>query len=301
MKQSLVVFWVLGVLLASCGSKKEFKGFTYPDGNYKALILSYDDGTIEDIDLVELLNKNGLKGTFNLNSAYIGARRGWPQQNGDTIYQEYVPRDTLNTLYENHEIAAHGAYHKDFIKSNKQEILEEVQTDIEVLNNLTGRQIVSMAYPFGNTNDTIASFISTTPITNARTVNDTHTFELPDNYLIWNPSCHDSKVSDYSETYIKLDTEELSLFYIWGHSWEFKDEDRWNAMVDFCTKMGAEKNIWSVGTGEYTEYLKALDKVEIKNGTLYNPANNSAVWVNLSDQIIKVEPGESIKAFSKGQ
>jgi peptidoglycan/xylan/chitin deacetylase (PgdA/CDA1 family) len=289
------ILFLLSLLFLSCENRKEFNGFTYPYGKYKALILSYDDGTIEDLNLVDLLDKNNLVGTFNLNSAYLGATRSWPQKNGDTIYQKYVPRDSLNKIYANHEIAVHGAFHKDFIKITKNEILEEVETDVKVLKELTGRDITSMAYPFGNTNDTIAQFISSTKITNARTVNDTHSFNLPDEFLIWNPTCHDSKVLEYSDKYLKLSTSELSLFYVWGHSWEFKDKKRWNAMVEFCNSIGKEKGIWSVGTGSYTDYLKALKKVKIENNELYNPEDNLPVWINLSDVIYKVAPGNTIQ------
>lgn len=34
----------------------------------KAVSFSFDDGNIDDIRLVEILNKYGLKATFNLNS-----------------------------------------------------------------------------------------------------------------------------------------------------------------------------------------------------------------------------------------
>ena len=87
----LIVLFIFSLLFSSCENSKEFSGFTYPEGKYKALILSYDDGTIEDLELVDLLNKNNLKGTFNLNSAYLGTTRGWPQEKGDTIFQRYVP------------------------------------------------------------------------------------------------------------------------------------------------------------------------------------------------------------------
>lgn len=294
MKNILLLF-ILSLLFSSFEKSKEFNGFTYPEGKYKALILSYDDGTIEDLDLVGLLDKNNLKGTFNLNSAYLGTIRGWPQQNGDTIFQKYVPKDSLNQIYTNHEIAVHGAYHKDFINITKNEILEEVQTDLKVLKELTGREVTSMAYPFGNTNDTIAKFISSTKITNARTVNDTYGFDLPNEFLIWNPTCHDSKVQEYSDKYLKLNESKLSLFYVWGHSWEFKDKKRWDVMVEFCNRVGQEKGIWSVGTGEYSEYLKALDKVEFDNGEIFNPKDNLTIWIKLSDEIKKLEPGKRIK------
>lgn len=39
----------------------------FPGGKKKALTLSYDDGVEQDIRLIDIMKKNGLKGTFNLN------------------------------------------------------------------------------------------------------------------------------------------------------------------------------------------------------------------------------------------
>ena len=41
----------------------------FPEGKYKALTFSYDDGVEQDARLIEIFRKYGLKGTFNLNSA----------------------------------------------------------------------------------------------------------------------------------------------------------------------------------------------------------------------------------------
>lgn len=40
----------------------------FPGGKSKALTLSYDDGVAQDIRLIEIMKKHGLKGTFNINS-----------------------------------------------------------------------------------------------------------------------------------------------------------------------------------------------------------------------------------------
>ena len=46
---------------------------TFPGGKHKVLTLSYDDGKITDRRLVELFNKHGLKGTFNVNAGLENA------------------------------------------------------------------------------------------------------------------------------------------------------------------------------------------------------------------------------------
>ena len=38
------------------------------NGKYKALTFSFDDGNFDDICLIKIMNKYGLKGTFNINS-----------------------------------------------------------------------------------------------------------------------------------------------------------------------------------------------------------------------------------------
>lgn len=38
------------------------------DGKSKVITLSYDDGVVQDIRLIDIMNKYGLKGTFNLSS-----------------------------------------------------------------------------------------------------------------------------------------------------------------------------------------------------------------------------------------
>ena len=291
------VLWMsCGLLLfLSCEDNNHFIEFTYPDGKYKALILSYDDGTIEDIELARLFDAHHLVGTFNLNSGYLGTTRGWPQNNGDTIYQKYVPKDSLLTIYKNHEIAAHGVFHKNFVDIAEEELLAEIINDRKNLKALTNREVISLAYPFGNTNKAVSKFVAKLGIVNGRTVADTHDFDLPENYMIWHPTCHDSKALTYLDTYLNLDEKELSIFYVWGHSWEFGDNERWNNMIDFCNRIGKASDIWSVGHGELTRYLKAIKRIKIDADRITNPSDNMDVWLKRSTGIISLKAGETIE------
>ena len=51
-------------------------------GKLKAVTFSYDDGTTQDIQLVELLNRYNLKCTFNLNSDKLGRNMILSRSNG---------------------------------------------------------------------------------------------------------------------------------------------------------------------------------------------------------------------------
>lgn len=52
----------------------------YPGFLTKAVTLSYDDNTIEDRKMIEVLNGCGLKCTFNVNSGRLG----------DSLFGSYV-------------------------------------------------------------------------------------------------------------------------------------------------------------------------------------------------------------------
>ena len=50
----------------------------FPNGLGKALTLSYDDGVYEDIRLVEIMQKHGLRGTFNINGELFAEKEYIP-------------------------------------------------------------------------------------------------------------------------------------------------------------------------------------------------------------------------------
>ena len=47
----------------------------YPGGKIKALTFSYDDGVRFDGKLIEIFNRYGMKGTFNLNAGSLASER----------------------------------------------------------------------------------------------------------------------------------------------------------------------------------------------------------------------------------
>ena len=58
----------------------------FPGGKHKVLTMSYDDGRLEDRRLVELFNRYGIRGTFNLNGG-LPAPSASPRANGSELYK----------------------------------------------------------------------------------------------------------------------------------------------------------------------------------------------------------------------
>ncbi len=254
--------------------------------------MSYDDGPIEDIRLARMFDQYGIVGTFNLNSGYLGQTRAWPTPEGDSVYQQYISVDSLLRVYARHEIAAHGTFHKDFKKIPDSEILEEVQSDVATLTQMTGRSISSLAYPFGNSNAHIAKLVGSIGLSSARTVNDTRKFGLPKDLLLWHPTIHDSQCLPFAETYKSYQDPKLSLLYIWGHAWELKDPARWENIREFCAQISQQDNIWYVSQGELAEYLLRLQKLEFTEVGIRNPHDNGEVWIRRGEGVCMLKAGE---------
>ena len=60
------------------------------EGKFKAITFSFDDGVTQDIRLIEILNKYGLKATFNLNSSCLGME-GELDRNGHIVRHDKNP------------------------------------------------------------------------------------------------------------------------------------------------------------------------------------------------------------------
>jgi peptidoglycan/xylan/chitin deacetylase (PgdA/CDA1 family) len=285
------------VLLAvnqSCAPHRSAIHFVYPNGSEKALIMSYDDGLVQDKKLITLFNENGITGTFNLNSALFGKTNTWHRNNAPDIIATYVSKDSLLYIYKHHEIAAHGATHLNFLNASDSAVYQDVISDLNLLKTLTNDTIISMAYPFGSSNEHIAGIVKSTGITNARTVASTNTFALPKDYLLWHPTCHDSTALEMVNDYLSLKSNELSVFHVWGHSWEFDDAKRWDAITAFCRKIGNRKDIWYTGAGEFTAYQLGLKGLVYRQDSIINPSPNQTIWYKQRNTLHSLSPGQAI-------
>ena len=126
----------------------------------KAVTFSCDDGTTQDIRLIELLNKYGLKCTFNLNSELL-SQNTILIRNNMRIAHYKIHAEDVKYIYEGHEIAVHTLTHPNLTTLEKNEVIRQVEADRLKLSELAGYEIVGMAYPCGgiNNDDRVAEII----------------------------------------------------------------------------------------------------------------------------------------------
>jgi peptidoglycan/xylan/chitin deacetylase (PgdA/CDA1 family) len=265
--------------------------FSFPNGLSKALVLAYDDGPVQDRRFVKLLNGCGLKGTFYINSGRLGLEAEWMTEAiGNPGW--YVDAAELATLYEGHEIASHTVNHAHLYQLDSHDIRNEVSRDIEMLESLTHGDVESFAYPFGEVDDRIVAALAGTGITNARSVDATSSFALPDNLLRWNPTAHHTKAIGLVEDFLATSSDEPALFMIWGHSWEFDGDapdNNWNTAAALCERLSGRPDIWYVGAGEFARYLTAVMNLQRKGRGWTNPAS-FPVWIRDHGRVRRLPP-----------
>lgn len=243
----------------------------FPGFKDKALTFSYDDGVKQDIRFMELLKKYGMKGTFNLGYKMSGATKN------HLLREEYVD------VYANSgmEVAIHGCRHLSLSKVSVEDTLSEVLDDRKGLEGTFNRVINGMAYAFGTYNQDTLKVLETCGIKYARTTKSTYGFDFPENWLEWHPTIRhaDPKLMDVAKNFLEgTDNywrQDLKVFYLWGHTYEFDNDNNWNVIEDFCSLMGNRDDIWYATNKEIYEYVEASKRLEFSSDMNYvfNPSS----------------------------
>lgn len=219
------------------------------NGKMMAFTMSYDDGVFQDIRLIEILNRYGLKATFNLNSGLFGQQRIL-QVRGVPVNHNRLKAEDIRGVYAGHEVAAHTVTHAMLPECSQEEIVREVEADRLALSELTGYEVVGMAYANGgeNNNDTVAQVIrERTNIQYARTITCTGNFAIQKNLLRYNPTVFHLRMDEMfalGEQFLAMEPETPQLFYVWGHSYELDAENTWNRFEEFCRMMSGHPDVF---------------------------------------------------------
>lgn len=264
----------------------------FKNGVSKALTLSYDDGATVDERFIRIMQKNGLKGTFNLNSSMFFC-------DGDSNEQKRVER--LKQLYieSDSEVACHGVSHPKLEQLTLPKMIHEILDDRENLEREFGRIVRGMAYPFGSYNDDVLQALRLCGICYSRTVATTGEFDIPQDWLQLKATCHheDPRLWNITDRFINsVNSREPLLFYVWGHTHEFERNNNWNRFEEFAEKVGKRDDVWYATNIEIYDYVQGFNRLHISadNKIIHNP-NSFTVWLSVGDESYSVASGETIR------
>ena len=219
-------------------------------GKLKAVTFSYDDGVTQDLRLIELLNKYGLKCTFNLNSELLG-KKGILIRSGLRIAHYKVHPEDVRYVYEGHEIAVHTLTHPNLTGCDDGEIIRQVEEDRIRLSELAGYEVVGMAYPCGgvNNDERVAAVIrENTGVRYSRTITSSEAFTEQADLLRFDPTVyhlHFDKMMALGEDFLRQEPSEPQVYYIWGHSYEMDyGADYWVRLEEFFKLISGKDDIF---------------------------------------------------------
>ncbi len=268
----------------------------FQDGKERALTLSYDDGAVFDMQLVEIMNRYGLKGTFNINTGK------YHPENSTAEKPFHMTRtQTMNLFSGNgHEVAVHGLTHPFLEQLTEAEMIREILEDRQNIERDFGTLARGSAYPYGTYDDRVIRVLKACGICYSRTVRSTGNFNLPEEFLTWNPTCHhdDARLWGLVDNFLKTDKvgRPAKLFYLWGHSFEFDRNNNWERLEEFGRKLGGRDDVWYATNIEIYDYVKAYESLQVSydQKILHNPSAID-VWVYIDGETVKIPSGQTVR------
>ena len=253
----------------------------FPGGKQKALTMSYDDGVHDDVRLIEIFNKHGIKGTFHINAGLFG-KVSWSR----------LSESEIKKVYKGHEISAHGYTHLPLAAIPGEGIISEVMRDREKLEEITGHPIRGMSYALGSMNGNVVDMLRMLGIEYCRMVETTGGFGLPDDFLRWRGTCHhNDNLLAYADKFLSHNW--YQLMYVWGHSYEFDNDNNWELIEEFCEKAGGRDDIWYATNIEICDYIKAARglKFTARQDAVLNQSATD-VWISVDGSPVEIKGGK---------
>ena len=267
----------------------------FPGGMEKAITFSYDDGVVADKKLIAILDKYGLKGTFNLNSKLFNV----PAWHGRMDEEQ-----TINTFKNSgHEVALHGARHIFLGKVPLPLAVKEVADNRAYLEEKFGCIVNGMAYAYSGVDDETVQALKALGVQYARTTVSTHSFAIPSDWLHLNPTVHhtEPELNALTDKFLsgkpsdEFKNREPWLFYIWGHSYEFDDNDNWDVIEDVCRRISQTGGVWAATNGDICDYVKCYQSLvySLDGERVFNPSHRT-VWLEIRGKVYEIESGECV-------
>lgn len=220
-------------------------------GKNKAVTFSFDDGVKQDVRLIEILNKYGLKGTFNLNSSVLGLEGQLPYGENKFVRHDKVRACDVKGIYAGQEVAVHTLTHPNLTTLEEETVVYQVEKDRLALSELVGYEVVGMAYPCGgvNNDDRVADILKRrTGVKYSRTITPTGNFDLQNNLYRFNPTIHygdENGLFKLGEKFLNLKPDKPQIYYIWGHSYEMDmNLISWERFEEFCKFISGKADIF---------------------------------------------------------
>ena len=270
----------------------------FPGGKSRCLSLSYDDCVQQDEQLCDLMEAYGIAGTFNVNSGLYVSE--------DHIFEpgqihRHVTQKKAAELYSRSplfEVATHSYTHPYLQNLPPVQITQQIMEDRLAIESQFGCVCRGHAYPFGTYNQQVIDCLRACGIAYARTIQSTGKFSLPEDFLLWHPTCHhrDSRLMELAEQFLAEPcVKQPRLFYLWGHTFEFEEKNNWHVIENFFKRVSGHEDIWYATNIQICDYICAFRQLiwNAAGDRIDNPTATD-LWIKLGSKTHCIKAGQTL-------
>ena len=223
-------------------------------------LTSWDDGTITDLKLAELLEKYGIKATFYL----------------PKFIDNSLQRKDIIAIDQKFEIGAHTLSQPDLTKVSLSEAKKEIKDSKEYLEELLGHSVAMFCYPYGTHNKDVREIARSSGFIAARTA-EPGGLDLPKDPYKWHITLFASNNSplmalkiwwrfhlwkpgalldweNRAKSLFDLALEKGGIYHIYGHSAEFGRTNEWDKLERMFKYISNRDGVKYMTNGEIFEH-----------------------------------------------
>ena len=205
----------------------------------KIFLFSFDDGTVWDGRLVELLNRCGIKGTFNLNSGLEDFV--WQFEDRFPVRRQVLSQ--IGDQYRGHEIASHSLHHHRLDSLTPPQLRREVEEDATRLKEVFDLEEIGFGVPYTVCNEREVKIIRKL-VRYIRLSEFSDSFALPEDeyHIPIHGLYNDPDIRQKLRLCAQSDLP-VSLFVMAGHSYELEALGHWEyleELLQFVRFLGFE-------------------------------------------------------------
>jgi hypothetical protein len=88
----------------------------------------------------------------------------------------------------------------------------------------------------------------------------------------------------------------MPLFFVWGHSYEFDNDNNWEIMEEFAERASGKEDVWYATNIEICRYMKAVHDIVVSaNGKTLTNFSSITVWFRFNEKLYSIASGETVR------
>lgn len=239
---------------------------------------SWDDGSVFDLKVVDLLSRYGIKGTFYVPVKFDG------QGGKYSAYSRRLSEDEIRSIAISQEVGGHSLTHRRLTTISSSEAKNEIVGSQQFLQRITGSSVKAFSFPGGKFDEPLLDIVREAGFVGARTtkkmaiqragnqpflmdvtivcqpfpfrwVDSSRVYwrRILDPFRAYAPRQWAFSWQSLARKWFEKALVEGDYFHLYGHSWELEKYGMWQELESFLSFVRKHENIICLSNSEAME------------------------------------------------